>query len=130
MRCMAVVHDAGDRESLLMRGSLDLCVLALLAEQPTHAYGIVQRLDEHGFHQSGYGTVYPLVTRLRRQGLLSQRAEASAEGPARNVLSLTAEGRAAMSRWRTQWRHTVQRVEALLLTASGHDGGEDTRHVG
>lgn len=101
-----------------MRGSLDLCVLALLAGEPMHAYGIVRKLDEHGFHQSSYGTVYPLVTRLRRQGLLTQRSEASAGGPARNVLSLTAEGTAALTRWSTHWRHAVERVDALLSNES------------
>jgi PadR family transcriptional regulator PadR len=127
---MGVVDDAGERESLLMRGSLDLCVLALLAGEPTHAYGIVQKLDQHGFHQSGYGTVYPLVTRLRRQGLLSQRQETSAEGPARNMLSLTAEGRAALVRWTGLWRHAVQRVDALLLDAAGDQAGEGCSHAG
>jgi DNA-binding PadR family transcriptional regulator len=60
----------GERESLLLKGVVDMCVLALLAAKPNHAYGVVRQLQSHGFSQTSYGTVYPLVTRLRRQGLI------------------------------------------------------------
>lgn len=115
---MLAVDDSADRETLLMRGVLDLGVLALLHRRSLHAYGLVQELVDHGFQQSSYGTVYPLVTRLRRQGLLTQRAEASPGGPVRNVLSLTREGRAALTRWTRHWQHTALRVEALLAEGS------------
>lgn len=98
MRSMAA-GDATERESLLLRGVLDMCVLTLLDREPMHAYAITQRLADHGFEQTGYGTVYPLVTRLRRSGLLDQRAESGQGGPIRQVLSLTAEGRSTLTRW-------------------------------
>jgi PadR family transcriptional regulator, regulatory protein PadR len=103
-----------ERESLLLRGTLDLCVLALLERQPAHAYGVVQRLQEHGFDQTSYGTVYPLVSRLRRQGLLTQEVEPGDGGPARNVLRLTPEGLKTLDDWATQWRSVTDRIEALL----------------
>ncbi|WP_457204075.1 PadR family transcriptional regulator [Nocardioides sp. HB32] len=100
--------------SLLHRGSLDLCVLAVLREEPLHAYGVVQRLAEHGFLDVSYGTVYPLVTRLRRLGMVQQHAARGRGGPVRNVLSLTPEGRTALRRWTDQWRAHQGRVSALL----------------
>ncbi len=115
---MIVADDSVERETLLMRGVLDLGVLALLHRQPLHAYGLVHELVDHGFQQSSYGTVYPLVTRLRRLGLLTQRSEVSPGGPARNVLLLTVEGHAALTRWTRHWHHTVLRVEALLTDGS------------
>lgn len=114
MSRMVGADDAGERETLLMRGALDLCVLALLAYEPLHAYGLVQELSARGFRQSSFGTIYPLVTRLRRQGLVTQRSEASPGGPARNMLSLTAEGQTALERWTRQWRSVTTRVETLL----------------
>lgn len=122
---MARPSDAAERESLLLRGALDICVLALLDREPMHAYAVVQRLADHGFAQTGYGTVYPLVTRLRRLGLVDQHAESGKGGPARNVLTPTDAGRAALARWRTQWLETVGRVAGLL----DHQSEED-RHVG
>lgn len=115
---MLVGDDAAERTSLLHRGSLDLCVLAVLGEEPLHAYGVVQRLAEHGLPDVSYGTVYPLVTRLRRLGLIDQRASRGHGGPARNVLSLTTEGRAALGRWAAQWRSHQAQVSALLDTIS------------
>lgn len=103
-----------DRESLLMRGTLDMCVLALLSRHPLHAYGIVQHLQEHGFAQTSYGTVYPLVSRLRRQGLLAQDLEAGGGGPARNVLRLTSDGRVALGEWTQQWREVNDRITDLM----------------
>ena len=105
---------AVERESLLMRGTLDMCVLSLLGRRPMHAYGVVQLLQEHGFAQTSYGTVYPLVSRLRRQGLLAQDLEPGESGPARNVLRLTDEGRVALGNWTQQWREVNERVSDLL----------------
>ncbi|MEO5661976.1 MAG: PadR family transcriptional regulator [Nocardioides sp.] len=103
-----------DRESLLMRGTLDMCVLTLLSRHPLHAYGVVQHLQEHGFTQTSYGTVYPLVSRLRRQGLLAQDLQPGGSGPARNVLSLTDEGRLTLREWTKQWREVNERISQLI----------------
>jgi PadR family transcriptional regulator, regulatory protein PadR len=111
MRDMAV---SAKRETLLLRGTLDMCVLALLADRPTHAYGVVQRLHEQGFDQTSYGTVYPLVSRLRGQGLLEQSAEAGDGGPARHVLTVTDTGRATLDAWIRDWREMNRRVEKLV----------------
>lgn len=103
-----------ERETLLLRGTLDMCLLALLARQPAHAYGVVEQLQRHGFAQTSYGTVYPLVSRLRRQGLLTQEVEPSAGGPARHVLIVTPEGRKILHDWVAQWRGVTDRIHALL----------------
>lgn len=108
-----------ERESLLMRGTLDMCVLTLLSRQPLHAYGVVQRLQEHGFAQTSYGTVYPLVSRLRRLGLLVQDLERSESGPARNVLRLTDEGFVVLGEWTEQWREVNDRVSDLVEGRNG-----------
>jgi len=112
---MTVVDgNLGERESLLLRGVLDMCVLALLAVKPNHAYGVVQQLQGHGFSQTSYGTVYPLVTRLRKQGLIRQESRPSPGGPAKNVLSLTRAGHAALQDWRQQWEASNHRVATVL----------------
>lgn len=115
MRYMVEVSSReGGRESLLLRGTLDMCVLGLLSGSPTHAYGIVQALQARGFPEVGYGTVYPLVTRLRRQGLLSHKSRPGSGGPAKNVLTVTAEGEEALAAWLQQWWSHNKRVDTLL----------------
>ena len=105
-----------------------MCVLALLENGPLHAYGIVQRLQGHGFINVSYGTIYPLVTRLRKQGLVDQKLEESPSGPARNVLEINTVGRAALQRWSQQWHHTTE-ITRLVLSASRETQGTEP-HVG
>jgi PadR family transcriptional regulator PadR len=113
MSRMAVGPGFAERESLLLRGSLDICVLAILAREPMHAYGVVRRLTDFGIN-TGYGTVYPLVTRLSARGLVTHAAEPGVGGPTRNVLSLTPAGRTALDEWVAQWRASVSRVDDVL----------------
>lgn len=97
-----------------MHGVLDMCVLALLDVESLHAYGVVERLREHGFDNASYGTIYPLVTRLRKQGLVDQQPEPSPSGPARNVLAMNGLGRETLTAWVEQWQHTTATVTAVL----------------
>ena len=112
-----------ERETLLLRGSLDLCVLRLLSCEPMHAYAVVRRLGEHGFDQSTHGTIYPLVTRLRRTGLIEQHATDGQGGPARHVLSLTEQGEEALADWTAQWQKHRDRVDGLLSTKGARRAG-------
>lgn len=103
-----------------------MCVLALL-RTPTHAYGVVEQLQAAGFKQTSYGSVYPLVSRVRKQGLVSQETLPSEAGPARNVLSLTPAGRTALANWEVQWRSHQDRVSALLSIRPAVTAPSDSR---
>src|SRR3954468_7579382 len=105
-----------DRRTQLLRGVLDTCLLALLARTPTHAYDLVVLLERHGITGVGYGTVYPLMGRLRRQGLVEERGEPSPSGAPRGVFSVSAAGRAALAEWAEQWDATTTSVRTLLAT--------------
>jgi len=91
-----------------------MCLLALLSEQPCHAYDLTKRLAAQGVADVGYGTLYPLVTRLRRQGLLEEQAEPSTAGPPRKVFTPSAAGRRALADWAGQWWSTTAAITALL----------------
>ena len=95
-----------------------MCVLALL-RTPNHAYGVVQELQAAGFTQTSYGTVYPLVSRVRKQGLVTQETLPGDGGPAKNVLTLTKAGHTALAEWESQWVEHHQRVAALLQRSGG-----------
>lgn len=107
----------GERQTQLLRGALDMCLLALLAEAPTHAYDLVVRLEERGVPGVSYGTIYPLVARLRRLSLLHENVEPSTSGPPRKVFHLSSQGREALSDWVEQWINTTSAVQELLRQA-------------
>lgn len=102
------------RDTQLLRGSVELCVLAAIATQPSHAYEVCERLQSHGLSTVGYGTVYPLVSRLRRQGYLRQETVASPSGPPRNQLALTPAGYGALRDWRSRWDNAATAVQDVL----------------
>lgn len=108
----------GDRQTQLLRGALDMCLLALLAKEPAHGYELVKRFDAAGFPAVGYGTIYPLLTRMRRLGLVADATQPSPSGPARKVYALTQDGRSRLRAWRQQWTHFADIVNATLTDLS------------
>lgn len=109
--------DDGERQTQLLRGALDMCLLALLAREPAHGYELVRRVEAAGFDAVGYGTVYPLLTRMRRLGLVADEMQASPSGPPRKVYALTETGRSRLRTWHRQWARFVGIVDALLPDA-------------
>jgi PadR family transcriptional regulator len=114
--------DAAERQAQLLRGCLDVCLLALLAAEPAHGYDLVRRLEVAGFGTVSYGTVYPLITRLHRQGLLANAMEPSPTGPPRKIYRLTEAGHDRLTAWRAQWIHFSGVVNnTLTLTGDDHE---------
>ncbi|GAA1890838.1 PadR family transcriptional regulator [Asanoa iriomotensis] len=103
-----------DRHTQLLRGALDMCMLALLAKEPAHGYELVRRLDEAGLDAGGYGTVYPLLTRMRRLGLVVDELQDSPSGPRRKVYAVTPAGHQRLAAWRQQWQRFVTTVNTTL----------------
>lgn len=116
-----------ERQSQFLRGSLDMCLLALLARQPSHAYELTSRLEQCGLPGIGYGTLYPLVTRLRRLDLIEEHREPSPAGPVRKVYSPTPSGRDALSSWSMQWLASTAAVRTLLIDTGVLPTPEESR---
>lgn len=79
------------------KGLLEVCILNALVEQERYGYDLVKTLVQIPGLGVTEGTLYPLLSRLRMQGLVSARLEESSEGPARKYYSLTREGRKIMA---------------------------------
>ena len=73
----------------------ELAILSLIAEQPRHGYEVEQVIDARGMREwteVGFSSIYYLLTKLERQGLVESRLDRDSRGPARKVYSLTALG--------------------------------------
>jgi len=79
------------------KGLLEVCILNALATEERYGYDLVKTLVAIPGLGVTEGTLYPLLSRLRVQGLLSARLEESSEGPARKYYSLTRDGRKIMA---------------------------------
>jgi PadR family transcriptional regulator len=87
------MSDFFDNWTVQMRkGLLELCILNALSEKERYGYELVKALVEVPGIGVTEGTLYPLLSRLRVQGLITSRLEESSEGPARKYYALTKEG--------------------------------------
>jgi PadR family transcriptional regulator PadR len=75
------------------KGLLDVCILRALADKERYGFELVKTLADVPGLGLSEGTLYPLLSRLRVQGLVNTRLEESTEGPARKYYTLTPEGR-------------------------------------
>jgi PadR family transcriptional regulator PadR len=98
-----MVQAPNGRSSQLLRGVLDVCLLALIAEQERYGYEIVRQLEDRGLQLVGEGSIYPLLSRLQRSGLIEAFSVPSSEGPPRKYYRATSEGRRSLRRWTAEW---------------------------
>jgi PadR family transcriptional regulator PadR len=100
--------------SQLRRGVLDYCVLSLLSGTSLYAFDLVRRLSEADGMVISEGTIYPLLSRLRREGRVSTSWAESVEGPPRRYYALTPDGERALLAFTADWRRFRDTVDALL----------------
>ncbi len=105
---------AAEASAQLRRGVLEYCVLALLRHDEMYATDVVRRLAGVQGLSTSEGTVYPLLSRLRRDGLLSSRLEESPAGPARRYYRLTADGANRLDAFMPQWRQFRTAVDSII----------------
>ncbi|WP_458248247.1 PadR family transcriptional regulator [Streptomyces sp. MAI_2237] len=106
----------------LRKGVLEYCVLALMRDRPRYGVDLLQALDESGALATSQGTVYPLLSRLRRDNLVTTTWQESASGPPRRYYSLTDSGRAALDEFTRIWPDFRNAVDAFLDTPSPSTG--------
>jgi PadR family transcriptional regulator PadR len=105
----------------IRKGLLELCILnALCAEKERYGYDLVKTLISMPGLGVTEGTIYPLLSRLRVQGLVTTRLEESSEGPARKYYSLTPKGRKAVGLMNNHFEQLVSSSKKLR----GHGGSK------
>lgn len=115
MRDMGV---SGGRRTQLLRGVLDLCLLAVMGDDPAYGYEMTKRLGERGLSVVGEGSIYPLLGRLERDGLVDTHRAASNDGPPRKYYRLSRLGRQALEAGIGEWLATRDAVDAVLGLAT------------
>src|SRR6476660_1773272 len=108
---------AGKQDALLAqmrKGTLQYCVLALLADEERYGFDLVRALAETDGMVTSEGTIYPLLSRLRRDGLVETTWRESTTGPPRRYYRLTKAGRAALDAFIDEWTRFRSAVDHLL----------------
>lgn len=100
--------------SELRRGTVAFCVLALLDERERYAVELVGDLGTYQALAAGQGTIYPLLSRLRSDGLVDTTWEESPNGPPRRYYRLTEDGHRSLEQFRAEWGQVREAVDHLL----------------
>ena len=103
----------------MRRGTLQYCVLSLLADEERYGFDLVRGLAEMDGMVTSEGTIYPLLSRLRRDGLVESTWQESPSGPPRRYYHLTTAGRAALEAFRLEWRRFRDAVDHFVERKAG-----------
>jgi PadR family transcriptional regulator, regulatory protein PadR len=113
---------ASAQETLLAqmrRGTLVFCVLAILECDEHYGFDLVRRLAEVDGMVTSEGTIYPLLSRLRRDALVETTWRESNAGPPRRYYRLTDAGRAALGGFREEWARFRNGVDHFVTGEAG-----------
>jgi PadR family transcriptional regulator, regulatory protein PadR len=119
---VAVVR-AGEWSSQIKRGTLELCVLALIASRPRYGYDLVTALERWEPLATTEGTLYPLLRRLQREGRVEASWQESVAGPPRKYYQLTPPGRDLLERMTADWAELSEAVRETLSTEEAKSHG-------
>lgn len=104
----------------MRKGTLEYCILALLSRKEAYASELIQTLKEARLLVVE-GTVYPLLTRLKNEGLLTYRWEESTEGPPRKYYIVTPLGHSFLTELRDTWTALTAAVNKVTQQDENRD---------
>ncbi|MBX3176157.1 MAG: PadR family transcriptional regulator [Candidatus Hydrogenedentes bacterium] len=104
----------GNWTTQLRKGLLELCIVNLLARGELYGYDLVKRVTAIRGIVVTEGTIYPLLSRLRKSGLLETRTEESPNGPVRKYYRLTPAGERARELMNACWQDVEIGVNGLM----------------
>lgn len=113
---------APKQEALLAqmrKGTLQYCVLALLADEERYGFDLVRALAETDGMVTSEGTIYPLLSRLRKDGLVETTWQESTSGPPRRYYRLTKGGEAALATFIEEWGRFRDAVDHFVERKAG-----------
>ena len=108
----------GKQMTEMLKGTLEGIVLAIQAARPAYGYEITSGLRDQGFTDIAEGTVYALLIRIEKRGLVDVEKVPSEKGPPRKVYSLNAQGQQYLDEFWETWSFLAERLEQL------HEGGK------
>jgi PadR family transcriptional regulator PadR len=98
----------------LLKGVLDVAVLAVIRDEDGYGYDIVRRLRNAGIDEIGDASVYGTLRRLYSAGVLTSYVVPSEGGPHRKYYGINDEGRTMLTEQRESWNSFATIMGGLL----------------
>jgi DNA-binding PadR family transcriptional regulator len=97
----------------MLKGALEGCILEIISRNTTYGYDITQRLRRLGFNDIVEGTVYTILVRLEKNGLVDNEKKPSEVGPPRKFYTLTDFGREELDVFWDKWDFVSSKINEL-----------------
>ena len=97
----------------ILKGILEGCVLEIINQEETYGYEITRRLNQLGFTEVVEGTVYTILVRLEKSGLVKIQKKLSKMGPPRKFYYLNESGREKLRLFWTKWEFMTDKLNEL-----------------
>ena len=110
----------GKQATEMLKGVLEGIVLAIIAGRSAYGYEITAWLRDQGFSDMAEGTVYAVLVRIERRGLVDVERVPSEKGPPRRVYTLNAQGQEYLEEFWKTWSFLAERLAGLREGGSDH----------
>jgi len=108
-----------DHRSQLLKGVLDMCLLAIISEEPSYGYEMADKLSRRGLTLTSEGSIYPTLSRMQRSGLIEGYfVEADGSGPPRKYYRIDGEGSKRLAEWKNEWSDLSMGVSQVMKGAA------------
>jgi len=107
-----MADEIDNKVTQLRKGILELAIMAALYHKTHYGYSLVRNLAGSGSVELKEGTIYPILARLAREGLVHSEWMESSQGPPRKYYSLTVSGRSIFESLQTEFQGLVKLVES------------------
>lgn len=89
--------------SQMLKGILEGCLLAVIERGETYGYEMIERLEEYGFRMVSEGSIYPVLIRMQKEGLVVTTMKKSPSGPKRKYYTITEKGHEELAEFKEKW---------------------------
>ncbi len=101
------------------KGVLELCVLSILDQKDCYGYELVHNISKS--FTISEGTIYPLLSRLKKEGYVITYLEESIEGPTRKYYELTESGKLVLHTLKEEWKSFTNDVNQIIEGCVGYE---------
>ena len=100
--------------SQMLKGILEGCLLAIISEGEIYGYEMSEKLAKYGFTMASEGSIYPLLIRMQKEGLITSVMKESPSASKEKILYINRKGEEALDEFMDRWETMQSSVERLL----------------
>lgn len=104
----------------LVKGNIESLLLSLISQQPTYGYQIIKELEQksEGYFRFKEGTLYPVLHRMEREGLIISKWQVLSSGRQRKYYHITSKGLASLVDKRSQWQDFMVAINLIVQSSN------------